>query len=731
MKAKIILAIFLIATIVAGILITQVNVNYDLKEYLPDDSKSVAALEIYDTQFNSGTYALLMIETESISEALSIKTDISEVEHVSQVVWLDSVLNETTFGTILANLDGLSQVFMQATMNAYLQSGLTYPEAFIELLALFPETERAVFEAQIDNYFVDGYAKMQVMLDLNQASLETGAVIDEIVNLLETADITFYLSGGVISTIFTRNTVSKEVLNITLVIIPIVLIILLLMTPAFFDLVVFAIVAAIAIILNLGTNVLLPNISFITQSMAIALQLAISLDYIIFIVNRYHKERDRGLEVDEALQLSMKKVKAPVIASALTTGVSFLALVFMRFSIGLDIGIVFFKAIFFSLLSSLILVPILIKYFAKLIDKSKHKVLMPRFGKFAKFIYKFRYVFLGFLILVIGPAYYFQSHNAFIYGDSALTSSVGSTYYEDTLAIEAEFGYDNRIIVLTEKDLAKEGIFYQTVTTDTSLPLNSIQAGIYYQQTISNPQVLASYLANLYTDDYQIMVLSFDMKEESDTAKAVVDKLYLYLETAGFEDTYLIGSSPIAYEIKDVISTDYFYVTLIALFAVMVIIFIAFRNLLMPLILPLVVVASVFFTMSIPYFIGDALVFLGYLIVSTILLGATIDYAILFGKSYLELRETYNKNDSIQIAISDSAPSIMTSAIIFAASGLSIALISSVYTISQIGMQIAIGATTSLIFVLVLLPQLFYIFDRWIKKSNVKEIQKQNKKRRS
>jgi len=205
------------------------------------------------------------------------------------------------------------------------------------------------------------------------------------------------------------------------------------------------------------------------------------------------------LGVDEALKFSMSKVKAPVIASALTTGVSFLALVFMRFSIGLDIGIVFFKAIFFSLLSSLILVPILIKYFAKLIDKSKHKVLMPRFGKFAKFIYRFRFVFLGFLVLIIVPAYYFQSHNTFIYGDSALTSSVGSSYYEDTQAMEAEFGYDNRIIVLTERNMAKEGSFYQAVTTDLDLPLNSIQAGIYYQQTISNPDVLQAYLANFYT----------------------------------------------------------------------------------------------------------------------------------------------------------------------------------------------------------------------------------------
>lgn len=729
MKAKIILTVFLVVTIIAGILITQVNVNYDLKEYLPDDSKSVAALEIYDEEFPSGTYALLMIESDSVQDVLDIKAEIKGIAHVTEVVWLDNILNEVTFAAILSDLAPLAQVFMQATLDAYLQSGLSYPEAFMELMVLFPEDAKAALEDQIDNYYVDGYAKMQIMLDLKQSSLQTGEVIDEVISLLENAEMTFYLSGGVISTLYTRNTVSGEVMKITLVIIPIVLIILLIMTPAFFDLVIFGIVAAIAIILNLGTNVFLSNISFITQSMAIALQLAISLDYIIFIVNRYHKERDLGQGVDEALKLSMAKVKSPVIASALTTGVSFLALIFMRFSIGLDIGIVFAKAIFFSLLSSMILVPILIKIFAKLIDKSKHKVLMPRFGKIAKFIYKFRYVFLVFLIAIIVPAYYFQSHNQFIYGDSALTSSKGSIYYEDTLAIEREFGYDNRIIVLTERDMTKEGIFYQTVLSDADLPLNSIQAGIYFVQTISDPLVLESYLANFYTEDYEIMILSFDMKEETEATKAVVDKLYLYLENAGFEEAYLIGSSPIAYEIQDVISTDYFYVTLIALFAVMVIIFITFRNLLMPLILPLVIVASVFFTMSIPYFTGDSLVFLAYLIVSTILLGATIDYAILFGKSYLELRETHNKNDSIQIAIADSAPSIMTSAIIFAASGLSIALISSVFTISQIGMQIAIGATTSLLFVLVLLPQLIYIFDRWIKRSNVKEIKKSRKKR--
>jgi len=560
-----------------------------------------------------------------------------------------------------------------------------------------------------------------VSLDLEQADLEAEAVVDNMIDILNGHDMTFYLTGGVISTIFTRNSISSEVLKITLIVVPIILVLLLFLTPSFFDLVVFLLGAGVAIILNLGTNALLPNISFISQSIAIVLQLAISLDYIIFIVSRYHEERDKGQDSDTAIKAAMKKVRVPVIASALTTSASFLALLFMRFSIGMDIGLVFFKAIIFSLLSSLFLVPVLIKTFAKPIDKSRHKVFLPKFGKFAKFIYKLRYLLLAFLLLIVPFAYYFQSHNDFIYGDSALTSSKGSEYYEDTAAVEDVFGYSNQIVVLTERDAVKEGIFYQAVSTDSSLPLTDIQAGIYYVGVISDPDLLAATLTNFYTDDYEIMILTFDMDPESEATEAALDTLQEHLDDAGFTTAYLLGSTPAAYEIKSVISEDYDYVTLIALGAVMLIILITFGNVLMPIILPMVIVASVFVTMSISYFANYQVVFLGYLIISTILLGATIDYAILFGKRYLELRKTNGKNESIQTALSDTAPSITTSAIIFAVAGLMLSIISSIVTIKQIGGQIAIGAMLALFYVLVLLPQLFYIFDRWIIRLNFRK----------
>jgi len=726
LKNKIILAVFLALTVVAGIMITQVNVNYDLKQYLPDDSETVEGLDIYESEFGTGSYAIVMIEDADVSDALTAEQEILELSHVTSVEYLDTVLNQMTFQTLIANFDATTQAVLQTQMDNMTNAGYSYPEAFLQLIDYLqtnlPSEYISLLEplvSETEKYYVDGYSKMIVSIDLEQTDLEAETVLDEIIDTLNNDGLTFYLTGGVVSTVFTRNAISSEVLKITLIIVPMILILLLFLTPAYFDLIVFVLAAAVAIILNLGTNAFLPNISFITHSIAIVLQLAISLDYIIFIMSRYHEERDKGLSSDEAIKAAMKKVTVPVIASASTTGASFLALLFMKFSIGLDIGIVFFKAIAFSLLVALFLVPVLIKVFAKLIDKSRHKVFLPKFGKFAKFVYKFRYLLLAFLLLIVPFAYYFQSHNDFVYGDSALTSSKGSEYYEDTEKIESVFGFDNRIIILTDKNVFKETIFYQEITADTSLPLTDIKSGVYYSQTISDPATLAIVLSNFYTDDYEIIVMTFDMDPESEEAETVLTSLRTHLDDAGISDYYLLGSTPVAFETKNIISSDYDYVTLIALVAVMLIIFITFKNFLMPIILPLVIVASVFVTMSVSYFAGYKVVFLGYLIISTILLGATIDYAILFGKRYLELRNTYGKHDSIQMAISDTAPSITTSAIIFAVAGLMLSIVSSIVTIRQIGGQIAIGAMLALFYVLVLLPQLFYIFDRWIKRSNV------------
>lgn len=725
LKQKIIFVVFFLLAIISIFLMTKVEVNYDLSKYLPSDENASIGLRIYEDQYGESSTANLVLKFDSettLSEILQVSTDLSQIENVSSVLFLDDYLNQSMFDQIKAAADPYTQAYLEQLEANMLLTGGTYTELIVNLYNASPTTMSSVGD-YIDTFYHEANhtAYFQIVFGVSAASSLTEPALNAVKDVASAISIDYYLSGNAASTVYTRNTITKEVFNITIIIIPIILIILLFMTPSFFDLVIFGVVAGVSILLNLGTNAFLPNISFVTQSMAIALQLAISLDYIIFIVNRYHKEKDLGLSTDEAIKAAMKKVYQPVIASALTTGVSFLALIFMRFSIGMDIGLVFFKAIVFSLIASLTLLPALIKVGDKLILKSKHKVFLPRFGKFAKFIYKFRYAFLVFLIAIIVPAYYFQSHNNFIYGDTALTAAEGSSYYEDVKFIEDNYGLQNQIIILTNKDQAVEASLVQTLMSDTSLQITKIESGVMYLSQISDPVILQNILAKFYTEDYSIIILTVNLPVESADTKLMVTSLRQIVSDSGYSEYYLLGQSPIAYSIEDVIRVDYLIVSIIAVISIMIIILLTFKNFIMPLILPLVIVSSVFLTMSIPYFAGERVVFLGYLIVSTILLGATIDYAILLGKRYLELRVDHQKNESIMIAIEDSAPSIFTSALIFSVSGFSLYFVSSIMTISQIGLTIATGAIISMFFVLVILPQLLFIFDKWMKKANFKK----------
>lgn len=700
-------------------LMSRVVVNYDMKKYLPDGDELKEGIELHDELYGSSSYTYLVLRDSSLSEGLDVQENLLLVDHVEKIDFIDSVLNQLTYSILLASVDSATQTELNTTLATLMTSGLSFTESFYQIIMGSPDELVGSIKNEIKRYENEGYYKMMIQISLPSTSAEVKVTIDQIENILEEKDADYALVGGVMSDLFVRNAIEDEVLKITLIFIPMVLIILLLMTPSFADLIVFIVISGVAIVINLGTNIIFPDISFITQSMAIALQLAISLDYIIFIVHRYHKDREEN-EPDLAMKTTLKRVASPVIASAVTTGVSFIALAFMRFSIGVDIGLVFLKAVTLSAISSLVLGPIIIKWLDPLMSKSRHRVFIPKFGKFAKFVYKLRYVFLGLFILVIIPAYYFQSQNTFIYGESALIGSAGSSYDDDIKEMVDVFGYDNQIVILTNQDTAKEAMLYQELIARDDLHIRSIQSMIYYQSMITDPTILAGLSQNFYKGGYQRMILSLDLKEEDEVTEAVIREIQDIISDLEFEKSYMIGSSPAAVSIKNVIESDYLYVTLIALGLVMVVIFFTFKNWILPIILPAVIMTSVFLAMSVPYFIGNDLAFLGYLIVSTILLGATIDYAILFTKRYIELRESMDVHLSIEHAIEDSAPSITTSALIFGIAGLSLGFISSILTIQQIGLAIALGALFGLLSVLVLLPQLILIFDKLITRSKVK-----------
>ena len=700
-------------------LMSRVVVNYNMKKYLPDDDPLKEGILLHDELYGESSYTNLLLKDVSLSDALEVKNDLLGVSHVSGVSFIGDVLNQMTYGILLSELDSVMQNDINTTLTNLISTGLSFEESFYQIIMNAPDTLVFDIKDQIGRYEQDGYYKMTIQINLPSSSNDIENVIEDIKDLIDQKEYTYSLVGGVMNDLFVRGAIEDEVLKITLILIPLVLVILLMMTPSFADLIVFAVISGVAIIVNLGTNVIFKDISFITQSMAIALQLAISLDYIIFIVHRYHKERENQ-EKDVAMKATLRGVLSPVVASAVTTGVSFVALVFMRFSIGIDIGLVFLKAVTLSAISSLVLGPVLINALDSWVLKSKHRVFIPKFAKFSRFVYRFRYVFLSLFILSIAPAYYFQSQNTFIYGESALIGSAGTSYDEDVEEMITLFGRDNQIVILTNQDPTKEALLYQALMTSDDLYITSVQSMISYQSIITDPLVLASLSPNFYQDGYARMILTLDLKEEDEVTEAVVIEIQDLAKSYGFDESYVIGSSPAALSIKNVIETDYLYVTLIAIVLIMVVIFITFKNWILPIILPAVIMNSVFLAMSIPYFLGNSLAFLGYLIVSTILLGATIDYAILFTKRYIELRETMDVHLSIEHAIEDSAPSITTSALIFGIAGLSLGFISSVLAIQQIGLQIALGALFGLLSVLVLLPQLILIFDKLITRSKIK-----------
>lgn len=719
MKKYVIIILTVCLIILSVWLLNKVTVNYDMKRYLPEDHELVKGIDIHDDLFGVSSYTYLIIKDQTLGEALLLKEDLKTMDHVTHIAFVDDVLTELSFGMFLSSQDLATQQAFNQALASYMATGMSFTEAYYNIILGLPLGSQDAFLSQLETYQKDDLYKMMIQFDLESSSKDIEPLIDQIKTELDDQGIAYTLVGGVMSDLFVRQSIEDEVLKITWILIPLVLIILLVMTPSFADLIIFMIVSGVAILLNLGTNAIFKDISFITQSMAIALQLAISLDYIIFIVHRYHKDRMSD-EKDQAMKSSLKHVTQPVIASVVTTGVSFLALVFMRFTIGMDIGLVFLKAVILSGLSSLILGPVIIKWLDPWMLKSKHKVFVPKFSAFSKFVYKLRYVFLAVFILAIVPAYYFQSQNDFIYGESALIGSAGSSYDEDINLLVENFGHEQQVIILINQDSIKEQQLYQSLLSDASLPITSLQSYVYYQSIISDPLILASLSPQFNQENYSRMILTLNMEEESDESFAITEALMEKLKDIDFEEAYLIGSTQAALSMKEVIEEDYFYVTLIALGLIMVVIFISFKNWILPIILPLVILTSVFLAMSVPYFAGYSLSFLGYLICSTILLGATIDYAILFTKRYIELRDEFDVHLSVEKAIEDSAPSIMTSALIFSVAGLSISFISSVLAIKQIGLQIALGAFFGLLSVLVLLPQLLFIFDHWIKKSKVK-----------
>ncbi len=556
--------------------------------------------------------------------------------------------------------------------------------------------------------------------------------IDGIRNLADGEGYSLHMSGNAATTYNSIDCVEKQTLYALIAVGAVVLVILFLFSTSFWEPVLYLIAIGVAVVINMGSNVVLGSVSYLTSGVAGILQLALSMDYSIFLLTRFKQEKEKTPDVEEAMINAIKASLSPISASSLTTIASFVALMFMSYTIGLDMGIVFAKGVILSLLSVFMLLPGLAIYTNKLIVKSTHKSFKFTFGKFTAGVLKGKIVIPIVLLAVIVVAAVGQNYMKFGYGDTATFGSEGSLIYEDKQEIESVFGSQNQLAALISKEYADKTVTVdgKTVTAESAIT-TELAAKDYVITAQSKAVIEESGMSGLMPESflkqfdnggkYRRIVTYLELPEEGEKTEKAIAEIRSVFEKYGVEkgDYFLLGGSSSALEIKEIVNVDYDVITWISVVLVILILFATFRNFVLPILLVFVIEGSVWISMSISVLTGDTLVFLGYLIVSAVMLGATIDYGILLTSNYLEARENAEKTEAMKSAVAKSSRAILTSSIILCCAGIVISLTSTMPAIVVFGQLIARTAATSLVLVFTLLPCLLTLFDKWIEKTTI------------
>lgn len=673
---------FIIAVIISIFFIPFVRINYDLSEYVPDSEKAKIGLNITEEEFGMQSFARVMVNNVSLVQAKEYKNQLEKIDGVDLVMWLDDEVD------------------------------VYRPLEFIS-------------EDVLEDYYKDGSALFEVMFEEDEYSSKTNQAVEEIKNLLPEDS---NLIGSAVDTKSAQDTVQSEVSKVMIILIPVVIIILILTTDSYISPLLFMAVIGSSIFLNMGTNVMLEHVSFLTYSIVAALQLAVSMDYSVFLLHEFETEDKSDLE--EAMVRTLTKSCVSILSSATTTIAGFLALVFMGFTIGKDMGLVFAKGIVFSLISVIFFMPCLILKFYPYIEKTRHKSLMPNFNKFSKFMTKISYILIAVVLVIAIPSYVAQNQNEFLYGSSSFGGGEGTKVYEDEKKIVEKFGRSNPIVILvptgdyvSEKEMVDELEEMEVVRKIQSLA-NLVDEGI------PDSFVPVDNYEKFRTENYSRILIYLRTSSESDLAFESVNKIEEVVEKYYNNSYEITGVIPITMNIKEIVNNDYGVVNMLSIIMVMIILLFTFKSLALPILLTLVIECGIFINMAIPYFTGKSMMFLGYLIVSSIQLGATIDYAILFTNNYLDFRKTKAKRASAQLATNKSLPSILTSGGILVCAAYLIKWCSTINAVSEIGHLIGRGALISMFLVIFFLPHVLTIFDKFISATSFENIKNRISKRK-
>ena len=662
---------YLILFIAIGLLIPAVigyintRVNYDILSYLPKDIETMKGQDILLDQFGTGSFALYVTEGMEEKDVAALKAKIEQVDHVKNVLWYDSVMDLSVPMTMLPSevYDAFNNG--DATMMFVVFDDGTSADTTLGAI----EDIRKISNKQC---FMSGMS----------------AIVEDMKSLTMTETPMYVAVSVVLAVIVLSITMDSYLI------------------PVFFLLSI-----GMAIIYNMGSNVFNGEISFITQALSAVLQLGVTMDYSIFLWHSYQeeleKEDDRNIAMENAITATFKSV----VGSSVTSIAGFLALCFMTFTLGMDLGIVMAKGVVLGVIGCVTILPAMILIFDKAISKTKHKPLLPEFVRIPKMVAKhYKLFFLIFLVLIT-PAVYGNNHTKVYYDlTNRLPDKLDSI--RSAKEVDAKFDMNSAYMILVDKNL-------DTATMNKMLKeLNSVDGiiSVLGSDSLLGPAfpkefIPEEYFDALESDDWKVVLLTTDYIVVSDEVNAQIDEVERIVKEYD-KNAMVVGEAPCTKDLIDITDHDFKVVNAVSIGFVFVIIAFVLKSLSLPFILVAVIEFAIFVNMGIPYYMGTEIPFIASVVIGTIQLGATVDYAILMTTRYLSERDAgHDKKEATLITLTTCMKSVIVSALSFFAATFGVGLISSIDMIGSLCNLMSRGAIISMFTVLMVLPAMYMLFD--------------------
>lgn len=666
-----IVSILLLVPSVLGYVNTRVN--YDVLTYLPEEIETMKGQDIMVEDFGTGAFSMFIVDNMEDKDTVKLKEEISKIDHVKDVLWYDSITDISVPKNML-------------------------PDKFYE-----------VFNS-------DTGTMMAIFFDEGTSSDGTMKAIEEIRKI---AGKQCFLSGMSAIVTDTKNLAEKETPLYVMIAVILAVLVLGITMNSFFVPVLFLLSIGMAILYNLGSNYFLGEISYITKALAAVLQLGVTLDYSIFLMHSYEEQQIRyDGDKKRAMAHAISHTFSSVVGSSVTTVAGFIALCFMSFTLGLDIGVVMAKGVVFGVIACVTILPSMILCCDRLIERTKHKPLLPDVGRLSEKVTK-RYLWYvaAFLILLV-PAVYGNRHTGVYYNlDETLPKELPSIIANEKLKEDYEMNTTH--ILLLDSSIP---------SSDAGKMLKQIEKvdGVKWAlglDKLAGPGVPSDMLPEsvtgmLKTDQYQMVMINSTYKVASDEVNRQIAEINEIIDEYD-ESAMLVGEGPLTADLIKITDKDFRTVSVVSIGIIFIIILLLFQSISLPVILVGVIEFAIFVNMGIPFYTGTKLPFVASIVIGTIQLGSTVDYAILMTTRYKrERNQGKSKFEAVTIAHQASAQSIMVSAFSFFAATVGVGLYSNIDMISSLCILMARGAVISMAVVVLILPSMFMVFDRVIVKTS-------------